>query len=208
MLHSRIAIIDDHPVVASGVVRHFESSAVHISLVAETRTVEEFLALDRVVDVVLLDLHLGDGIAYDQIPRLIDTGCKVLIYTTEQRPVPLRRAVEAGAAGVVLKGDPLPSVAEAVATVVAGDFYVSGPLAAALIHDPAMVTDLSPQQLQVLRCIDEGLDYRAVARLNGIGINTVKEHLARIRDKLRMRGIEPGNAHRLTRHARDEGHLL
>lgn len=208
MPNARIAIIDDHPVVASGVLRHLESSGARIAVVAETRTVEEFLALDHPVDVVLLDLHLSQGIAYDHIPRLADIGCKVLIYTTEQRPVPLRKAVEAGAVGVVLKGDPLPTVVDAVATVVAGGFYVSGPLAAALIHDPSLVTDLSQQQQQILRCIDEGLDYRAVARVNGIGINTVKEHLARVRDKLRLRGIEPGNAHHLTRRARDEGHLL
>lgn len=208
MPNCRIAIIDDHPVVASGVRRHLESTDSRITIVAESKSVHDFLALHRAVDVVLLDLHLGDGVSLDGIPRLNAAGCKVLIYTTEQRPVPLRKAVESGAAGVLLKGDPLPSVVEAIKTVVAGGFYVSGPLAAALVHDPAMVTDLSVQQQQILRCIDEGLDYRAVARVNGIGVNTVKEHLSRVRDKLRSRGIEPGNAHQLTRQARDEGHLL
>jgi DNA-directed RNA polymerase specialized sigma24 family protein len=69
------------------------------------------------------------------------------------------------------------------------------------------VTDLSEQQRQVLQCIDEGLDYRATARVMNISDNTVKEYLARIRDKYREQGHTPGNSHHLTKLAYDEGHL-
>lgn len=202
-----LATIDNHPVVRAGVEAHIARVAPEISIVSSTDTVEEYLDCGEVARVVLLDLLLKDGPSSAFIPALTRAGAKVLVYTTEERPVPLREAMALGAAGVLLKNDPLHTVVDAIWMAVAGEFCCSGPLAHALITDDSQVVELSEQQRQVLQCLDEGLDYRATGRVMGITEGTVKTYLARIREKYRVSGLEPGNSHHLTKQAFEQGHL-
>lgn len=202
-----VAIIDHHEVVRRGLRAELMLADHAFCLCGEFSSVDAFLAAEHEADVVVLDLNLGGASALPWIKQLVECGYRVMIYTDEQRPVPLRAAVHAGVAGVLLKADPLGTVTAAIRRAAAGEFVVSSPLAAALIADPARVTALSEQQVQVLRWIDAGLDLRGVARTQNIGMGTVKEHLARVRAKYRAKGIEAGNSHHLTRMARDEGHL-
>lgn len=203
----RVAAIDNHDVVREGLSLHLDRYADGIRVVASEEDPAMFLASGVEVDVVLLDLLLRDGTSIDDIPALVATGARVLVYTTEERPVPLRAAVEKGANGVLLKSDPMATVVDAIERAMAGEFCCSGPLAHALLEDPTLVAGLSDRQQQVLRCLDEGLDYRATARVLGVSPQVVKTHLARVREKYRMLGIEPGNSHDLTRRAYEEGYL-
>lgn len=201
-----VATIDNHAVVRDGLT--FRVNACEdLSMVASVASVEEYAAAGVSADVVLLDLLLADGDSTGHIPTLTGAGSRVLLYTTEERPVPLRRAVEAGATGVVLKSDPVEAVPVAIRDAMAGEFCCSGPLAHALLHNEAAVADLSERQVEVLQALDEGLDYRATARSLGISEGVVKTHLARVREKYRSRGLDPGNAHHLTKLASDEGYL-
>lgn len=202
-----LATIDNHAVVRAGVVAHIQQVAPEIDVIASTDTVEEYLEWGGSADVVLLDLLLTDGPSTPHIPGLVESGAKVLIYTTEERPAPLRQAVAAGATGVLLKSDPLHSVVLGIRMAMAGEFCVSGPLAHAMLTDETLFIELSEQQRQVLQCLDEGLDYRATGRIMGISEGTVKTYLARVREKFRASGLEPGNAHHLTRQAFHQGHI-
>lgn len=202
-----LATIDNHPVVRAGVEAHISQVAPEIRIVSSTDDVEGYLSSGVQAQVILLDLLLRDGMSTGRIPELAASGAKVLVYTTEERPVPLREAVAAGAAGVLLKNDPLQSLVSAIRMAMDGEFCCSGPLAHALITDPSLVIELSEQQRQVLQCLDEGLDYRAAGRIMGISEGTVKTYLARIREKYRTSGVQPGNSHHLTRHAFEQGHL-
>lgn len=201
-----VGVVDDHAIVREGVAQYLSS---HLPSAKVTVSVDSVAALlaEPATDVVILDLVLRDGRSVEELPQLVARGSRVLLYSSEERPVPLRRAVKLGASGVLLKGDPVTTIVEGVLTAYEGEFYVSGPLAHALITDTNLVTDLSEQQRQVLQCIDEGLDYRATARVMNISGNTVKEYLARIRDKYRELGFQPGNSHHLTRLAYEEGHI-
>jgi DNA-binding NarL/FixJ family response regulator len=201
-----VAIVDDHEVVREGVERHLQGGVPEVEIVGSAATVGE-LPKGVVPDIVILDLVLREGTSLEDVPALVEGGSRVLLYTSEERPVPLRQAVDLGVSGVLLKGDPIATVGTGISMAMEGHFYVSGPLAHALITDDDLVADLSDQQRQVLQCINEGLDYRATARVMNISGNTVKEYLARIRDKYRDRGLHPGNSHHLTRLAHEEGHL-
>lgn len=203
----RLAVIDNHDVVRAGIAALLADSAPDIELVHSAGDVRACLGGHVMADVVLLDLLLDDGTSHDAIPQLVQLGARVLVYTTEERPVPLRRAVALGAQGVLLKSDPLRTVVTGVRMAMAGEFCCSGPLAHALVTDDSLAVDLSEQQRQVLQCLDEGLDYRATGRVLGISEGTVKTYLARIREKYRASGLEPGNSHHLTRSAFDQGHL-
>lgn len=202
-----VALIDAHEVVTRGLRADFARAGQPIEVRGTFHDVRRFLRADLTVDVVVLDLDLREASALSWIGLLVQRGHRVLLYTAEQRPVPLRAAVAAGVSGVLLKSDPLRTVADAILGASAGDFVASGPLAITLVTDPALVTELSEQQLGVLRGIDQGLDRRAVARLQNIGQSTVKEYLTRVREKYRAKGVYAGNSHHLTKMARDEGYL-
>ena len=202
-----LATIDNHPVVRAGVEAHIRQVAADIEVVASVDSVEEFLDSGVSAQVVLLDLLLRDGPSTASIPALLATGARVLVYTTEERPVPLREAMTTGASGVLLKNDPLHTVVDGIHMAMAGEFCCSGPMAHALITDDSLVVELSEQQRQVLQCLDEGLDYRATGRVMGISEGTVKTYLSRIREKYRAFGVEPGNSHHLTKQAFEQGHI-
>lgn len=202
----RVATIDNHEIVRDGIAARLLAEGPDLVLAASTSSVEEFMALDVAADVILLDLGLGSGSSAEWIPELIRTG-HVLLYTTEERPVPLRRAVQLGASGVLLKSDPPSTMIASIRAVADGEFCCSGPTAHALLTAEAAVADLSERQVEILRALDEGLDYRQTAALLGTSEGSIKTHLQRIREKFRKIGIEPGNAHHLTRLASKQGHL-
>lgn len=195
----RVATIDNHEIVRDGITTRLTASGAEMQVVASTESVEEYLDLGVRADVVLLDLKLKSGESTAWIPMLTERGERVLLYTTEERPVPLRRAVELGASGILLKSDPPASMVAAVREAAAGEFSCSGPVAHALLTDPTIVAELSERQVEILRALDEGLDYRGTATLLGVSEASVKTHLQRIREKFRRLGIEPGNTHHLTR---------
>lgn len=203
----RVATVDNHEVVREGVAARIERAATDVAVIASVSTVEELGEAGAEAEVVLLDLWLDDGDSLSAIAPLVGAGCHVLLYTTEQRPVRLRKAIECGASGLLLKRDPLDTVVDGIRAAAAGEFYCSGALAHALLTDEKAVADLSTRQVEILEALADGMDYRAVAAFTGSSEAAVKTHLGRIRDKFRGIGIEPGNAHHLTRIAKDQGHI-
>lgn len=202
----RVAAVDNHEIVRDGIAARLQATP-DLTVVASVATVEEMLDRAADVDVVLLDLMLEAGSSADLVPVLVEAGPRVLVYTSEERPVPLRRAVTLGASGVLLKSDSTQSVIEAVRDCVDGGFCCSGPMAHALLHDEAAVAELSPTQVQILQHLDEGLDYQGVAAVLGSSQSSVKTHLQRVRAKFVDLGLEPRNSHHLTHLASRQGHL-
>ncbi|HWU21497.1 MAG TPA: response regulator transcription factor [Nocardioides sp.] len=203
-----VGAIDNHPVVLEGVRAALARVADDLELVGIAASADELLAAEVVPDVVLLDLHLpGEPPAEETVARLVAAGCVVLLFTAEERPVPVRRAIQAGAAGLVLKVDPIDSLAQAIRDAAAGQVACSGPLASMLLTDEHLGTRLSQRQIEILQAVSQGLPYRLVARQLGIGEATVREHLARAAEAYRVGGVDPGNVHGLITRARQEGHL-
>jgi DNA-binding NarL/FixJ family response regulator len=205
----RIAAVDDQPIVLHGVTSVLEQAASDIELVAVATSVDELLAgPGAAADVVLLDLHMPrtDGAA-SNVRRLTAHGTRVLLFTSEERPVPIRQAIAAGAQGLVLKIDPTPTIAQAVRDVFEGRTACSGPFAQALLDDGNAVARLSPRGVEILRAISEGLPYKAVARRLSIGEATVREHINRSVLAYRELGVETGNSHGLVSRARQDGYL-
>ena len=105
--HLRLIVVDDHPIVRAGMRSLFPLDG-PVEVVGEAATGEEALTLARHVrpDVVLCDLRLGDGIDGVETTRrlrALDPAPAVVILTTFDRDVEILRAVEAGAAGYLLK---------------------------------------------------------------------------------------------------------
>lgn len=205
----RVGAIDNHPVVLAGIRGALAESAPDLALVAIADSVDELLekAPDG-VDVVLLDLHMPEQPPAEEIVRrLVGLGIVVLVFTAEERPVPVRRAIAAGATGLVLKVDPIERIAQSIRDAVAGELACSGQLAAALLTDASLGARLSQRQIEILQAVSAGLPYRLVARQLGISEVTVREHLARAARAYREGGVEIGNVHGLISRARADGHL-
>lgn len=204
-----VAAIDNHPIVLKGIGAALAESAPALELVAVAGSVRELLAGPGAqAAVVLLDLGMPrEGSVEDDIHELVAHGMVVLIFTSEERPAPVRRAIAAGASGLLLKIDPVEAIAEAILGALDGEQVCSGALAHALLTDDELMVKLSPRQVEILRSISEGLPYKAVARTMHISESTVREHLNRAVATYRQRGLDPGNSHGLVTMARGEGHL-
>ncbi len=136
-------------------------------------------------DVVLLDLTLGDGTTVtENVTRLVIDGSSVVIHSVADRPVAVREALAAGAAGVISKSSPLDDVIAAVRTVARGDALNNVEWANAVDGDTAFAdAQLSTREREVLRLYATGLPLKVVAERLGVAYSTAKENITRIRVK-------------------------
>jgi len=151
-----------------------------LEVVAEVGTGEEAIAVAREVrpDVALLDVEMPgiDGIAACAELRAASPRTRVLIVTTFGRPGYLRRALQAGASGFVVKDTPAPQLADAVRRVHQGLRVV----------DPALATDslvsgespLTARESDVLRAARDGASVAAIAATLFLSEGTVRNHLS------------------------------
>jgi two-component system response regulator DesR len=126
-------------------------------------------------DVCLLDIEMPgmDGI---EVAERLDGSCRVLIVTTFSRPGYLRRALEAGASGFVVKDTPARELADAVRRVHSGLRVIDPSLATESLVGGA--NPLTPREQEVLR---EALTGAPVARIAGrvhLSPGTVRNHLS------------------------------
>jgi two-component system response regulator DesR len=136
------------------------------------------LSLLAVFAVALLDIELpgrsGLDVAADLRARL--PGCMVLMLTTFGRPGYLRRAIEAGARGFLLKDAPVEELAGAVRKILAGQQVVDpGLAAAALAAGPNPLTD---RERDVLRAADGGATVADIAARLFLSESTVRNYLS------------------------------
>ncbi|HET7385878.1 MAG TPA: response regulator transcription factor [Nocardioidaceae bacterium] len=138
--------------------------------------------LDAVVehrpDVALLDVEMPgmDGIAATAAVRQADPGVRVLIVTTFGRPGFLRRALQAGAAGFVVKDTPASQLADAVRRVNAGLRVVDPALAADSLV--AGESPLTGRETEVLRAARDGASVATLAGRLYLSEGTVRNHLS------------------------------
>lgn len=190
----RVLLVDDHPVVRSGLRAVLEATG-RVEVVGEAASGEQALALvpSTSPDVVLMDLSLGagmDGVA--TTTRILTGGSAgeqtpaVLILTTYDHDADIMRAVEAGAAGYLLKDASPETIADAVAAAARGETVLASGLAQRLVsrmRAPAEPT-LTPRELEVLKLVAQGAGNRAIAKGLFVSEATVKTHLVHAYEKL------------------------
>jgi two-component system, NarL family, response regulator DesR len=134
-------------------------------------------------DVLLTDIEMPGMSGLDVAGELRATGsaARVIILTTFARPGYLRRALDVGAAGYLLKDAPSAQLAEAIRRVVAGGRAIDPTLAAEAWTEPDPLTD---RERQVLRLADEGLAGEFIARELKLSEGTVRNYLSEAIGKL------------------------
>ena len=186
---STVALIDDHESVRLGL----EAACMRDGeqrVVFSGGTVKEYLtwrasSAEPPVDVVVLDLTLGDGTTVtENVATLVADGASVVIHSVADRPASVREALAAGAAGVVSKSSTLDDVLDAIRTVARGEALNNVEWASAVDGDREFAdAQLSTREREVLRLYAAGLPLKAVAERLGVAYSTAKENITRIRVK-------------------------
>ena len=128
-------------------------------------------------DVCLIDIEMPGADGFAACAEVVArTGARVLMVTTFGRPGYLRRALEAGAAGFVVKDTPSERLAEAVRRVHAGFRAIDPDLAAASVVEGA--SPLSDREAEVLRAALDGSDAPTIAARLRLSPGTVRNHLS------------------------------
>jgi two-component system response regulator DesR len=135
-------------------------------------------------DVALLDIEMPGASGLDVLGRLAAQrpGCRILILTTFGRPGYLRRAMEGGAAGFLLKDAPIAELSSAIRRAMAGERIVDpGLAAAALSEGPSPLTE---REQEVLAASREHATVAQLAAALALSHGTTRNHLSAIMGKL------------------------
>lgn len=189
----RVAVADDHPVVREGLVAMLETQR-DFAVVGEAATGPEALALVSKADpdLLLLDLELPglDGVG---VLRRLETDrsrTRVIIFTVFDTDERIIAAVEAGAAGYLLKGTPREELFTAVRTVANGGSLLAPVATSAVLRrvrgesTATPTPTLTPRERMVLEQLARGLGNKQIAAALGISERTVKFHVSSVFTKL------------------------
>lgn len=186
----RVLLADDHPVVREGL-RGMLSAEPDLTVVGEASSgpQAEALSAELSPDIVLMDLRMPGGGGVESIGRIRAAGlsCRVIVLTTYETDTDILRAVEAGAAGYLLKDLTRAELADAVRAAARGETVLAPSVAARLVDQLRSRPDrprLSQRETAVLRLVAEGCTNAEIGRRLFIGESTVKTHLLRIFGKL------------------------
>ena len=198
----RVVIAEDQSMVLGALAALLETEP-DIEVVAQARDGEEALALlaQHQADVLLTDVEMpimtGLELAAETARRHPET--RVVILTTFARAGYLRRALEAGASGYLLKDSPAEQLANAVRRVAQGGRVVDPELAAEAWSEPDPLTD---RERQVLRMAGEGQTSADIAGTLHLSEGTVRNYLSEAINK-----IGAANRVEAARIAREKGWL-
>jgi DNA-binding NarL/FixJ family response regulator len=188
----RVLVVDDHPVVRSGLIGMLAVTD-DIAVVGEAGDGAEALALVESTkpDVVLMDLRMPGQDGVWATGRIVAgyPSTRVLVLTTYDTDTDILHAVEAGAAGYLLKDTPHAELLDGIRSAARGETVLAPPVAARLMNrlrTPAAPTAAqpSPRELEVLAAVARGLSNAEIGRELFIGEATVKTHLQRLFTKL------------------------
>ncbi|GAA3377383.1 response regulator transcription factor [Streptomyces sannanensis] len=204
----RLLLADDHPVVRAGL-RAVLDTEPGLKVVAEAATAERAveIAASGEVDVVLMDLQFGPGMHGWEATAAITArpgAPRVLILTTYDTDADILAAVEAGAAGYLLKDAPPEELAAAVRTAAAGQSALAPAVAHRLMDRMrAPAEALTKRELEVLQLVGDGLSNQQISKKLFLSQATVKSHLVHIYAKLgvdsRTAAVAAATARRLIR---------
>jgi len=184
-----VLLVDDHPVVRTGV-RGMLAGEPDITVVGEAASGAEALTAVRALApaVVLMDLRMpgGDGVSATAQILAAAPATRVVVLTTYETDADILRAVEAGAAGYLLKDASRADLLHAVRSAARGETVLTPSVANRLLrHVRRPATEsLSAREVEVLRLVARGLSNVEIGRELHIGEATVKTHLLRTFAKL------------------------
>jgi two-component system response regulator DesR len=178
----RVVLAEDQEMLLGALAALLEMEG-GIAVVAQARTGKQ--AIDAVrthrPDVLIADIEMPEMTGIDAARAIKGSGTRVLMVTTFARPGYLRRAMEAGASGYLLKARPARELADAVRRINRGLRVIDPELAS---EAWAEADPLTERERQVLRLSAEGVSTADIARQLHLSAGTVRNYLSDAIDKL------------------------
>ena len=185
----RVVLVDDHDLIRSGLRLEFQYSG-DVELAGEANSVasaRRMLAAAE-FDVLVTDLHLGDGLGLELVQevRASHPDAGIVMLTVADRDKDLFNALEAGASSYVLKSAPPDEVLAAIrhAAVSPRAFAAADLVGAMQRRMTGADVRLTERETQVLHHLKDGLSVAALAKQMFISNSTAKTYVARLYEKL------------------------
>lgn len=200
---SKIFITDDHSMFRKGVVSILEKKS-EFEIAGEAETPEEMLAAPglRSADFLLLDLSLGEVSGLDYIGKIRSRNphVKIIILSMHNKPVLIKKAVNMGADGYVVKQSPPEILIKALQTIREGYKYLDPALSDSIylclseadaVHTVSDVSynSLSKREQEVFRLLAEGFTAVQIGKKLYISRKTVENHRSNIMAKLKLQSL-------------------
>jgi len=196
----RIFLVDDHPLVREWLTQLIHQQA-DLIVCGEAETCLE--ALQAIIitrpDVAIVDISLKDASGIELIKDLAAQSPQtvVLVLSMHEEAHYAERVLRAGAKGYVMKRETAKKVIAAIRQVLAGQVYISEPVATHLAAravgarattDWSPISGLSDRELEVFEMLGQGKGTRDIAETLHVSLKTVQAYCARIKEKLRLKG--------------------
>lgn len=187
----KLLIVDDHPIVRSGL-RRLLAAEPQVEI-AEAATGQEAIATFRELrpDLVILDLNLPGISGLEVLGRLRieDAKARVLIISMYDNPIYVARVFEAGAHGYVSKNAPPEQILTAVRRVASGRTYIEHEMAQELAlgnirPSSHPLNQLSSRDVEILRLLADGNSLTEIGEAIAVSYKTVANHCSQLKAKL------------------------
>jgi DNA-binding NarL/FixJ family response regulator len=209
----RVAIVDDQQMVLAGLRAWLDQANGNLDVVCSVESWTGLLTHPAFpVDVVLLDLDLGDGISPSlKIATLRSIGVETIIVSNFAEPSQVQYCLTAGARSYLLKAEPPEQMVTAIKAAARKDGCTSPTIAGLLVPDPSTAAEpttkphLSGQELRALAFYASGLPMKSVAIRLGVNFDTAKGYVDRVRQKYATAGREARTKLELHHRAVEDG---
>jgi DNA-binding NarL/FixJ family response regulator len=193
---TRIVVADDHPVVLGGLRLMFES-IIGYELIGEASSLKETLTVCETLrpDVLILDLNFDGKSSLDLVPELRSrfTGMKILVFSAYHSTGLVKKALEAGVHGYLLKDASKTEWTEALSMLIQGKTYLSRHISGVAFKldefqnsDFQQLSNLSEREKNIIQLIADGLMEDKIAETLFISKHTVHTHKKNIFRKLQL----------------------
>jgi len=197
-----VLLADDHKLVRAGI-RALLGEIPEVRVVAEAGDGREALELARSLrpNLVLMDISMQGLNGIEATARLHRElpGVRVIILSMHTSIEHVAQALQAGAAGYILKDSATHELARAVAAVMRGETYLSPPISPQVVAgylrrrgaDAGPLNRLTRRQREILQLIAEGKATKEIAHILGLSNKTVESHRAQLMERLEIYDV-PG----------------
>ena len=189
----KVLIVDDHPIVVSGFKALLEQGGTEV-IAAASADDGLLLAVEAAPDVSVIDINLPGLSGFELSRRLLNKvpEARIIMFSMNDDPVFVARAMETGAKGFVSKNDDPANMLKAIRAVAGGGTGWPPGIAARIAHlgerpQPGTGATLTGRDQEILRQLAKGRSLAEIADLVGISYKTVAASCAALRARLNAR---------------------
>lgn len=192
MAKIKVAVVDDHEMVRKGILSYLATEP-GIEIVGEADSGMKAVELVRETrpEVVLMDLLMENGTGIEATKEILVfyPECKIIIITSFYDDEQVFPAIEAGAFSYMLKTATAAEIIQAIEKAARGEAVIEPKVANMMMNRLRMPerkphSDLTERELDVLKCIGDGMTNQQISEELYIGVKTVKTHVSNILGKL------------------------